>query len=69
MTKALVMAAVLGLGVSGASACEFMKSAKSLDKTTVASIVNEPVSEPVLSTPATDTAADVVVNDASDKEG
>lgn len=69
MTKALVMAAVLGLGVTGASACEFMKSAKALDKTTVASIVTEPASEPAMSKPATDTAAGAVKDDASDKEG
>ncbi len=66
MTKALVMAAVLGLGVTGASACEFMKSAKALDKTTVASIVNEPASEPAMSKPA---ATEAVKDAASDKEG
>jgi len=52
MTKALVLAAALGLTVSGASACEFAKTAKSLDKTTVASIVSTTdASVPTMSTP------------------
>jgi hypothetical protein len=52
MTKALVLAAALGLTVSGASACEFGKTAKSLDKTTVASIVSTTdVPAPTMSTP------------------
>jgi hypothetical protein len=52
MTKALVLAAALGLTVSGASACEFGKTAKSLDKTSVASIVNT-TDAPTMSTPDT----------------
>lgn len=65
MTKALVLFAALAFGVSAASACEFNRSAKSTDKTTVASITGEaaPVSTPEQSTPA-----DVKVP-AVDKEG
>jgi len=55
MTKALVLAAALGLTVSGASACEFGKTAKSLDKSSVASIVTTDAAQSSMSTP--DTAA------------
>ena len=37
MSRILVLAAALGLGLSSASACEFQRSAK-VDKTVVASI-------------------------------
>ena len=69
MTKALVLAAVLGLSVSGASACEAMRSAKSLDKTTVASIVN-PTDATTMSMPDTSVpAAPVEETLSADQEG
>lgn len=40
MTRTLVLAAAFGLGVSGANACDFQRSAE-LDKTVVASISTE----------------------------
>jgi hypothetical protein len=47
MSKILVLAAALGLGLSSASACEFQRSAK-VDKTVVASITtSEKQSTPV----------------------
>lgn len=48
MTKLLLIAAGLGLAMSGANACEFQRSAKAaeLDKTVVASLA-VPQSEPV----------------------
>ena len=50
MTKALMLAAALGLGASGAHACEFQRSAKAsqatVDPTVVASVM-VPQSEPV----------------------
>ena len=48
MTKFLLIAAGLGLAMSGANACEFQRSAEAagLDKTVVASIA-APQSEPV----------------------
>lgn len=59
MFKALVLTAALAFGVSGASACEFMRSAKSLDKTTVASIVKKDVGAQSMSTPEAPVPADV----------
>lgn len=51
MTKVLVAAACLGLSLSAASACEFMRSAKThVDQTVVASIVTE--DQASMSTPA-----------------
>ncbi|PSJ58687.1 hypothetical protein [Kumtagia ephedrae] len=49
MTKLLLIAAGLGLAVSGAQACEYQKSVKAteLDKTTVASVA-VPQSKPVV---------------------
>lgn len=49
MTKLLLIAAGLGLAMSGANACEFQRSAQAaeLDKTVVASIA-VPQSEPVV---------------------
>lgn len=49
MTRLLLIAAGLGLAMSGANACEFQRSAKAaeLDKTVVASIA-VPQSEPVV---------------------
>lgn len=51
MTRILVLAAALGLGLSSASACEFQRSAK-VDQTVVASITpsemqSTPVTVPV----------------------
>jgi hypothetical protein len=54
MTKLFLIAAGLGLAVSGAQACEFQRTAKAdkVDKTTVGSIAL-PQSEPVaISKPA-----------------
>jgi hypothetical protein len=47
MTKALLVAAALGLTISSAGACEFMRSAKKLDTTTTASTRTENMSAPV----------------------
>lgn len=58
MKKALIIAASLCFGVSGASACEFQRSAKAsqtTDPTVVASVVL-PQSEPVATA---DTAAPI----------
>lgn len=68
MIKLIVLAAALGLTVSGASACEYLKSVKSLDKTTVASVVN--TTEPAMSTPETAVPAEQVkTTDPADQEG
>ena len=48
MTKALLVAAVLGLTISTPGACEFMRSAKKLDTTTTASTQTESMSMPVV---------------------
>lgn len=48
MTKALLVAAALGLTISSAGACEFMRSAKKLDTTTTASTRTENMSAPVV---------------------
>jgi hypothetical protein len=48
MTRILVVAAALGLGLSGASACDFQRSAE-LDRTVVASVTSSQME----STPAT----------------
>ncbi len=70
MTKALVLAAALGLSISGASACEAMRSAKSLDKTTVASIVVPTDATQTMSTPDTTVpAAPVDETVPADQEG
>ena len=68
MTKALVLTAALALGVSGASACEFNRSAKSLDKTTVASIVKSEPAGPSMSTSEAPVPVDTQDNPA-DQEG
>lgn len=66
MTKALVLTAALAFGVSGAAACEFNRSAKSVDKTTVASVVKSEADAPSMSMPeAPADIAEVPV----DKEG
>lgn len=39
--KSLILAAALGLAASQAGACEFQRSASSVDTTTVASIASE----------------------------
>ncbi|MGE0501133.1 MAG: hypothetical protein AB7I79_05655 [Rhizobiaceae bacterium] len=68
MTKALVMAAALGLSVSGVSACEYMKSVRNLDKTTVASVTSDVL--PAMSTPDAATPRDTVTTEEpADKEG
>jgi hypothetical protein len=71
MLKALVLTAALGLTVSGASACELMRSAKSLDKTTVASIVNpaDAATPSSMSTPADDVPPPVEETVPADREG
>lgn len=71
MTKALVLAAALGLTVSGASACEYLKSARSLDKATVASIVSTTdAAAPTMSTPETAVPAEQLKDAApADQEG
>jgi hypothetical protein len=52
MTRILVLAAALGLGLSAASACEFQRSAK-IDQTVVASIIaSETQSTPAIQVPA-----------------
>lgn len=48
MTKALLVAAALGLTLSTAGACEFLRSAKTLDTTTTASTQTESMSMPVI---------------------
>lgn len=47
MTRLLMIAAALGLGLSAASACEMMRSASAgIDETTVASTTSTPMSTP-----------------------
>lgn len=71
MTKAIVLAAALGLTVSGASACELGKTARSLDKTSVASIVGtSDAAQPTMSTPETVVPAEEVQDAVpADQEG
>lgn len=71
MTKALALAAALGLTVSGASACELGKTAKSLDKTSVASIVSTTdAAQSSMSTPDTAAPAEELKEAApADQEG
>ena len=55
MTRLLFLAASLGLAVSGAQACDFMKSAATADTIQTASVSTEETQHAVLpmSTPAT----------------
>ena len=55
MMRILILAASLGLAVSQAAACDFMKTASEVDETKVASIdetqnMSSPVSQPAQST-------------------
>jgi hypothetical protein len=70
MTKAIVLAAAFGLTLSGASACEFGKTAKSLDKASVASIVSTTdAAQPTMSTPDTAAPAEELKDAPADQEG
>jgi hypothetical protein len=55
MTRILLLAASLGLAVSGAQACDFMKSAAKVDTSTTASVSKQKqeTQTPPMSTPAT----------------
>lgn len=62
MTRILFLAASLGLAVSGAQACDFMKSA--VDTNTTASVTKQETQTPPMSTPATVATAETAQGDA-----
>ncbi|BCH22237.1 hypothetical protein MesoLjLc_19810 [Mesorhizobium sp. L-8-10] len=70
MTKALLVAAALGLSIAGANACEFMHSAAKTDNMTVAgtSATSQTMSTPE-STAATDAVRADRAKDADDERG
>jgi hypothetical protein len=53
MTRILLLAASLGLAVSGAQACDFMRSAAKVDTNTTASVSKQETQPPAMSTPET----------------
>jgi hypothetical protein len=69
MTRILFLAASLGLAVSGAQACDFMKSAAKVDANTTASVSKQEARKqetgtPPMSTPATVVTAEAAQGDA-----
>jgi hypothetical protein len=66
MTRVLLLAASLGLAVSGAHACDFMKSAAKVDTNTTASVSTQKQETQTLpmSTPATVATAEPAKADA-----
>jgi hypothetical protein len=65
MTRILLLAASLGLAVSGAQACDLMKSAaKKVDTNTTASVSKQETQTPPMSTPATVATAESAASDA-----
>ena len=64
MTRILFLAASLGLAVSGAQACDFMKSAAKVDTNATASVSKQETQTPPMSTPATVATAEPARSDA-----
>ena len=64
MTRILLLAASLGLALSGAQACDFMKSAATVDTSTTASVTKQETQTPPMSTPATVATAQPATGDA-----
>lgn len=71
MTKALLVAAALGLSIAGANACEAMRSAAKTDNTTVASTTATQSMSTPQSKAATDSApaGEAKGAAAADKQG
>ena len=64
MTRILLLAASLGLAVSGAQACDFMKSAAKVYTNTTPSVPKQETQTPPMSTPATVATAEPAKGDA-----
>ena len=64
MTRLLFLAASLGLAVSGAQACDFMKSAAKVDTNTTASVAKQETQTSPMSTPTTVVTAQSTTGDA-----
>ena len=64
MTRILLLAASLGLAASGAQACDFMKSAATVDTNTTASVTRQETQTPPMSTPTTVATAQPATDDA-----
>lgn len=61
MTKVLLVAAALGLTMSVAGACDFMRSAKTVDTTMTASTDVQPLSTPDMAIPSDQASTDRVL--------
>jgi hypothetical protein len=64
MTRILLLAASLGLALSGAQACDFMKSAAKVDTSTTASVTQQETQTAPMSTPTTVATAQPATGDA-----
>ena len=64
MTRILLLAGSLGLAVSGAQACDFLKSADKVDTKTTASVSKQDPQTPPMSTPTTIATAETAKGDA-----